>query len=208
VGVVGDMRRQGLEHDPAAQMFEPLAQNPSRLATLLVRTSIDPSRMSATLRSAIQQVDNRGLTYGMSTLSERLTSFQAERRFQTSLLMAFSMMALLLAAIGIYGVVQYSISTRTREIGIRMAVGAERRDIFGMVLSEGLKLSFAGVAVGLVGALALGHIGSSLLFGVSATDPITYGLVSLLLTAVAAAGCYFPARRASRVDPLVALKCE
>jgi putative ABC transport system permease protein len=208
VGVVGDMRRQGLENDPAAQMFEPVAQNPSRLATLLVRTSIDPASMLPTLRSTIRQVDSRGLPYGGGTLYERLDAFQAERRFQTSLLTAFSMMALLLAAIGIYGVIQYSIATRTREIGIRMAVGAQRRDILGMVLGEGLKLSLAGVALGLVGALALGHVGSSLLFGVSAADPITYGLVSLLLTAVAAAGCYFPARRASRVDPLVALKYE
>jgi ABC-type antimicrobial peptide transport system permease subunit len=173
-----------------------------------VLTSINPTSMLATLRSAIRQVDTRGLPYGGGTLYERLDGFQAGRRFQTSLLTAFSMMALLLAAIGIYGVIQYSIATRTREIGIRMAVGAQRRDIFGMVLGEGLKLSLAGVALGLVGALALGHIGSSLLFGVSATDPITYGLVSLLLTGVAAAGCYFPARRASRVDPLVALKYE
>jgi ABC-type antimicrobial peptide transport system permease subunit len=164
--------------------------------------------MAATVRSAIRQVDARGLTYGANTVTERLTGFQAGRRFQTSLLTAFSMIALLLAAIGIYGVVQYSIATRTREIGIRMAVGAQRRDIFTMVLREGLKLSVTGVALGLAGAVWLGRLGSSLLFGVSATDPMTYGVVSLLLTGVAAAGCYFPARRASRVDPLVALKYE
>jgi len=120
----------------------------------------------------------------------------------------FSSLALLLAAIGIYGVVQYSISTRTREIGVRMAVGADRRDIFNMVIGEGLKMSLTGLLLGLVGALWLGHLGSSLLFGVSSMDPVTYVGVSLLLTTVALAGCYFPARRAARIDPLAALKYE
>jgi putative ABC transport system permease protein len=208
VGVVGDMRRQNLEVDPVAQVFEPVAQNPSRLATLLVRTSIDPLGMAASLRAAIRQVDSRGLIYGTNTVANRLTELQAERRFQTSLLTAFSAAALLLAAIGIYGVFQYSIATRTREIGIRMAVGAERGDIFKMVVGEGLKLSVAGLVLGLMGALWLGRLGSSLLFGVTAADPVTYLAVSLVLTTVAAAGCYFPARRAAHVDPLVALKYE
>ena len=208
VGVVGDVRRQGLEEEPAAQMFEPVAQNPSRLATLLVRTSGEPIAMAATLRSAIHQIDRRGLVYGVNTLGARISGFQAERRFQTWLLMVFSSLALLLAAIGIYGVVQYSISTRTREIGVRMAVGADRRDIFNMVIGEGLKMSLTGLALGLVGALWLGHLGSSLLFGVSSMDPVTYVGVSLLLTTVALAGCYFPARRAARIDPLAALKYE
>ena len=208
VGVVGDMRRQNLEVDPVAQMFEPVAQNPSRLATLLIRTSIDPLSMASSLRAAIRQVDTRGLIYGTSTVANRLTDLQAERRFQTTLLTAFSAAALLLAAIGIYGVFQYSIATRTREIGIRMAVGAERGDIFKMVVGEGLKLSVAGLVLGLMGALWLGRLGSSLLFGVTAADPVTYLAVSLVLTTVAVAGCYFPARRAAHVDPLVALKYE
>jgi putative ABC transport system permease protein len=208
VGVVGDMRRQSPEMEPGPQMFEPVAQNPSRLAVLVVRTSVEPLGMAAALRAAIRQVDNRGLVYGTSTVASRLAMLQAERRFQTSLLMAFSAAGLLLAAIGIYGMFQYSIATRTREIGIRMAVGAERGDIFKMIVGEGLKLSVAGLMLGLVGALALGHLGSSLLFGVTSADPITYLIVSVVLTAVAVAGCYFPARRAAHVDPLVALKCE
>ena len=179
VGVVGDMRRQSLEVDPVAQMFEPVAQNPSRLATLLIRTSIDPLSLAGSLRAAIRQVDSRGLMYGISTVASRLATLQAERRFQTSLLMLFSAVALLLAAIGIYGVFQYSIATRTREIGIRMAVGAERRDIFTMIVGEGLKLSGAGLVLGLMGALGLGHLGSSLLFGVTPADPITYAAVSI-----------------------------
>jgi predicted permease len=208
VGIVRDMRRQGLEIEPVAQMFEPLAQNPSRAATLLVRTSTDPLSIVGTLRDAIRQVDRRTPAYGVTTLANRLTTSQAERRFQTSLLIAFSLVALLLAAIGIYGVVQYSIATRTREIGIRVAVGAERGDIFRMVVGEGLKMSVAGLLVGLAGALLLGRVGSSLLFGVTATDPLTYVAVSFVLTSVAIAGCYFPARRAARVDPLVALRYE
>jgi putative ABC transport system permease protein len=208
VGVVGDMRRQSPEVDPGPQMFEPVVQNPSRLAVLLVRTSLDPLGMAAAVRAAIREVDNRGLIYGTSTVASRLAALQAERRFQTALLMAFSAAGLLLAAIGIYGMFHYSIATRTREIGIRMAVGAERGDIFKMIVGEGLKLSGAGLLIGLVGALALGHLGSSLLFGVTWADPITYFVVSVVLTTVAAAGCYFPARRAAHVDPLVALKYE
>jgi putative ABC transport system permease protein len=208
VGIVGDMRRQGLEIDPVPQMFEPLAQNPSRAATLLVRTSRDPVSMVGALQAAVRRVDKQVPVYGVTTLVSRLDTFQAERRFQTTLLMAFSLVALILAAIGIYGVVQYSISTRTREIGIRMAVGAHRGDIFNMVVGEGLKLSVIGLVLGLLAAAGLGHIGSSLLFGVTATDPATYLIVSFVLTAVAAAGCYFPARRAARLDPLVALRYE
>lgn len=111
-----------------------------------------------------------------------------------------------MAAIGIYGLIQYSITTRTHEIGIRMAVGAQAGEIFRMIIGEGLKLSLTGLVLGLVGALVLGRAGSSLLFGVTATDPLTFGAVSLLLTAVAIAACYFPARRAMKVEPITALR--
>lgn len=208
VGLVGDMRRQNLESEPVAQMFEPVAQNPSRLATLVVRTTHDPESMAATIRAAIRGVDRRTPVYGVTTLTGRIDASQAERRFQTSLLLVFSVVALVLAAIGIYGVVQYSVATRTREIGVRMAVGAQRGDIFRMVLGEGLTQSLVGLALGLVGALWLGRIGSSLLFDVSPADPVTYLGVSFLLTAVALTGCYFPARRAARLDPLTALRWE
>ena len=209
VGVVGDMRRQGLENEPIPQMFEPLAQNPSRLATLLVRTSMDdPLKMVGTIQAAVRRVEKHAPLYGVTTLENRLGAFLTQRRFQTSLLIGFSVVALLMAAIGIYGLIQYSIATRTHEIGIRMAVGAQAGEIFRMIIGEGLKLSLTGLVLGLVGALWLGRAGSSLLFGVTATDPLTFITVSLLLTAVATAACYFPARRAMKVEPMVALRQE
>jgi putative ABC transport system permease protein len=202
------MRRQGPEHEPIPQMFESLEQNPSRLVTLLVRTSADPLRMMATVQAAARQAERDALVYGVTTLEARLNEFHAQRRFQTSLLIAFALVALLLAAIGIYGLMRYSIATRIREISIRIAVGAQRRDILQMIFREGLSLSLTGLAIGLAGALALGQILSGFVFGITATDPLTFVAVSMLLTSVAAAACYFPARRAARVDPLVGLKYE
>jgi putative ABC transport system permease protein len=209
VGVVGDMRRQGLEKEPIPQMFEPLPQNPSRLATVLVRVSAaDPLALAGSIQAAVRRVEKLVPVYGITTLEQRLGASLTERRFQTSLLIGFSLVALLMAAIGIYGLIQYSISMRTHEIGIRMAIGAQAGGIFRMVLREGLKLSFTGLALGLVGALWLGRAVSSLLFGVTATDPLTYVSVSALLIVVSLAACYFPARRAMKIEPVVALRQE
>lgn len=209
VGVVGDMRRQNLETEPIPQMFEPLAQNPSRLVNLLVRTSAeDPLAMAASVRAAVREVEKHAPVYGMASLESQLGALLAQRRLETWLLMGFASVALLMAAIGIYGLIQYSIAARTQEIGIRMAVGAQAGSIFRMVLGEGLKLSLIGLAVGLVGALWLGAAASSLLFGVSASDPLTFVGVSVLLILVAVFACYFPARRAMKVDPIVALRQE
>jgi predicted permease len=208
VGVVADMRRQGLEREALPQIFVSLAQNPpSRNVKLFIRTSSDdPLRMAGALRAAVRRVEQNAPIYGMAPLEQQLGTYLTQRRFQTSLLTGFSVVALLMAAVGIYGLIQYSIATRTREIGLRMAIGAQGGDIFRMIIGEGLTLSLAGVAIGLVGALWLGRAGSSLLFGVTASDPLTFTTVSLLLTAVATAACYFPARRAMRVDPIVALR--
>lgn len=208
VGVVRDMRRQGPEHEPIPQMFESLAQNPSRLVTLVVKASTDPAQMMAEVQATVRQVEKEAPVYGVTTLDASLGRFHAQRRFQTSLLIAFALIALLLAAIGIYGLIRYSVATRMREIAIRIAVGAQRADILRMVLREGLSLSIIGLAVGLVGAAALGRLLSGLIFGVTPTDPLTFVGVSLLLFVVAAAACYFPARRAARIDPAGALKYE
>jgi putative ABC transport system permease protein len=207
VGVVGDMRRQGLEIEPIPQMFEPLAQNPSGLETLLVRTSMDDAlKMAGAVQAAVHRVEKQVPVYGMTTLENRLGGYLTQRRFQTSLLTGFSVVALVMAAIGIYGLIHYSVATRTQEIGIRMAVGARAGDICRMIVREGLQLGVTGLMLGLVGALWVGRLGSSLLFGVTATDPLTFTIVSLLLTAVAVAACYFPARRAMKVEPVVALR--
>jgi predicted permease len=209
IGVVGNMRRQGLEIEPIPQIFEALEQNPSRLETLLVKTTNDePLKIVGIVRDAVHRVDRQAPVYGALPLEDDLGASLRERRFQTSLLIGFSAIALLMAAIGIYGLVQYSVAMRTREIGIRMAVGGQAGEIFRMVIGEGLKLSLAGLAMGLVGAFWLSRAGSSLLFGISAADPLTFLSVSVLLTAVSAAACYLPARRATKVDPIITLRQE
>jgi putative ABC transport system permease protein len=207
VGVVADMRRQGLEREAIPQIFESLAQGPPRSVDVFIRTSAqDPLSIVGALRAAVRRVERHAPIYGVVPLERQLGTYLTQRRFQTALLAGFSGVALLMAAIGIYGLIQYSIATRTQEIGLRMAIGAQAGDILRMVIGEGLALSLTGVALGLVGALWLGRAGSSLLFGVTATDPLTFLAVSLLLTAVAIAACYVPARRAMAVDPIVALR--
>lgn len=208
VGVVADMRRQGPEREPFPQMFVPLAQSsPPRNVDLFVRSSSDdPLAMAETLRAAVHRVEKNASVSAVARLEQQFGVYVAQRRFQTSLLIGFSVVALLMAAVGIYGLIDYSITTRTQEIGIRMAVGAQAGDIFRMILGEGLKLSLTGLMLGLLGALWLCHAGSSLLFGVAPTDPLTFTVVSLLLIVVAAAACFFPARRAMRIEPIAALR--
>ena len=207
VGVVGDMRRQGLEREALPQIFESLAQNPPQSVELFIRTSSDdPLSMGAALRAAVRRVEKDAPIYGVVPLEQQLGTYLTQRRFQTSLLTGFSVVALLMAAVGIYGLIQYSVSTRTREIGLRQALGAPAGDIFRMIVGEGLTLSLTGVVLGLVGAWWLGRAGSSLLFGVTASDPLTFTTVSLLLTVVALAASYLPARRAMAIDATVALR--
>jgi putative ABC transport system permease protein len=210
VGVVADMRRQGPEREPFPQMFVPLAQSPPpRNVDLFIRTSSDdPMALAGALRAAVRDVEKNAPVYGVAPVEQQFGTYLAQRRFQTSLLTGFSIVALLMAAVGIYGLIQYSIATRTHEIGIRMAVGAETGAIFRMILGEGLKLSLTGLILGLVGALWLGQAGSSLLFGITPTDPVTFIVVSLLLVAVALAACCFPARRAMKIEPVAALRQE
>jgi predicted permease len=210
VGVVADMRAQGPEREPFPQMFVPLAQSgPPRNVDLFVRTSSDdPQAMAGTLRAAVRGVEKNASIAEVATLEQQFGTYFAQRRFQTSLLIGFSIVALLMAAVGIYGLIQYSIATRTQEIGIRMAVGADAAEIFRMILGEGMKLTLTGLMFGLLGALWLGQAGSGLLFGVTPTDPLTFIVVSLLLIAVAVAACCFPARRAMKIEPIVALRQE
>ena len=203
------MRRQGPERDPVPQVFVSLAQNPPRSVDLFIRTSSDdPLSTAGALRAAVRRVEKNAPLYGVAPLEQQFGTYFAERRFQTWLLTAFSAVALLMAAVGIYGLIHYSVATRTREIGIRMAVGGRSGDIFHLIVREGLQLSGAGLMLGLIGAFFVGRVGSNLLFGVTAADPLTFTAVSLLFTAVSVAASYLPARRAMKVDPVVALRQE
>ena len=208
VGVVADMRRQGLEREAFPQMFVPFTQgHPPRGVDVFVRTTAaDPLTMAGPLRAAVRRAEKDAPIHGVVPLEQQFGTYLAQRRFQTWLLTAFAILAMLMAAVGIYGLIQYSVATRTHEIGLRMAIGAQAGDIVRMVIGEGLALSLTGLALGLVGAWWLGRAGSSLLFGVIASDPLTFTTVSLMLTAVALAACYIPARRVMSVDPIVALR--
>jgi predicted permease len=207
VGVVGDMRRQAPEREPVLQIFEPLAQSAPGSVDLFIRTSSDdPLAMAGALRTAVHRVETHAPIFRVTPLETQLGLFLAQRRFQTSLLTGFAVVALLMAAVGIYGLIQYSVAIRTPEIGLRIAMGAQARDIFRMIVGEGLVLSLTGLALGIVGAWWLGRAAASLLFGVTATDPLTFVTVSLLMIAVAIAASYFPARRAMKVQPVEALR--
>ncbi|MGC1621027.1 MAG: FtsX-like permease family protein, partial [Candidatus Acidiferrum sp.] len=174
----------------------------------VIRTTSDPAQLAQAAVSEIHKFDpNLPVTHVM-TLDSLLADSVSPRRFSTFLLGVFAGLALVLAAMGIYGVMSYVVSLRTNEIGIRMALGAQPHDIWRLVIGRGAQLAFAGVLLGLVGAFALTKLISSLLFGVKPTDPITFGGVAILLVSVALLACYVPARRAMRVDPMVALRYE
>ncbi|HEV2183042.1 MAG TPA: FtsX-like permease family protein, partial [Candidatus Acidoferrales bacterium] len=160
------------------------------------------------VRAMVQSVDPELPVYGAQTLNDAVTASLEQRRFSMDIVAAFAVTALLLAALGIYGVISYIVSERTHEIGIRLALGAQRADILKMVLLQGLSLAIAGAAVGLLGALIVARLMAGLLYGVAPTDPPTFLGVALLLTLVALAACYIPARRAMRVDPMVAVRYE
>jgi putative ABC transport system permease protein len=208
VGVVGDMRRQNLERQPIAQIFLPHLQSPSRRMNLLVRTTGEPTQLASVIRNEIRSLDKTVPLYGISTLETRLAKDLAQRRFQTWLLTLFSALALLLAAVGIYGLIHQSVVLRTREIGTRLALGAQQRHILRLVVGQGMSLALCGIAVGSLAAFGLTRVLSGLLFGVTATDPTTFITIPLLLMLVALLACYLPARRATRVDPMLALRHE
>lgn len=208
VGVVGDMRRDGLTKEPVSQVFLPLAQDPARGMDLLVRTAADPRSFVAAVRSAIRSVDKTAPVFDVGTLEDELRDQNAPRRFQAQLLGLFAMLALVLATVGVYGVSAYSTRQRTHEIGIRIALGARRRDVFRLVLRQGFQLTLAALAIGLALSLTLTRLLRSELFGVATTDPLTFASVALVLSIVALTACYIPARRATKVDPMLALRYE
>jgi putative ABC transport system permease protein len=208
IGVVGSIRHRELEKSPEPALFLSNLQEPNGFFNLVVRTGGDPANVISSVMAQIRSVDKDIPISGIRTMSEYMTLSVARPRFQTILLGSFAALALLLAAVGIFGVISYSVSQRTQELGIRRALGAADRELMGMVLREGLKLATIGVAIGLFGAFALTRYLETLLFQIKATDPLTFAAVGLMLVIVAVLACWIPARRAMRVDPMIALRYE
>ncbi|HEV2802107.1 MAG TPA: ABC transporter permease [Pyrinomonadaceae bacterium] len=215
VGIVSDIRQVGMDVPPKAEMYVPYRQAergvPYTLFVprdLVVRTTVTPTELAASVRAAVREVDPNQPVANVRTLDEVLGRVTAQRRLGMNLLSAFAALGLLLAALGIYGVLSYFVVQHTREIGVRMALGAQAGDVLRLVIGRGVKLALAGIVVGLVGAFLLTRLIESLLFGVSAIDPLTFAGVTVALASVAVLACYIPARRATRVDPMVALRYE
>jgi putative ABC transport system permease protein len=208
VGVVGNVKFFGLEQEQPPAVYFPMAQAPERGMTLVVRTSADIQSSAPALRREVWSIDKDLAVTNIVPMEQYLSDAMERPRLILSLLAIFAVLALVLAAIGIYGVMAYAVSQRTHEIGVRMALGARSEDVLKLILKEGLVLGVLGVGAGLAGAIALTRLLESLLFGVSTTDPITFTAVSLVSMLVAIAACWIPARRATRVDPMVALRYE
>ena len=208
IGVVADAKQRGLGTEQRSTIYRTIYQSTARYTFVLVRTHPDPLSMAAAVKNTIASLD-RGLAFGVvQTLDQQLAQSVSTQRFSMMLLALFGGLALSLAAIGVYGVTAYTAAQRTHEVGVRRALGAQPADIVKLVLGEGLRLGLVGVVVGIACALALTRVMRNLLYGVSATDPITFFAVSAVLVGVALAACYLPARRAARVDPIVALRFE
>jgi putative ABC transport system permease protein len=215
VGVVRDVRAQGLDQSPEPEFYLPMIQAPAaawtwtdRTMTVALRAQGDPIPLLAPMRRAIATVDPALPLYNLGTMQGRVVDSLAQSRFSTMLLTAFGTIALILAAIGVYGVISYGVAQRTQEIGIRMALGARHADVLGMVVRHGAVLAGIGLGVGLAGAWALSRLIASLLFQVSPTDPPTFATGMIVLTAVAVLAAAIPARCAALTDPMVALRNE
>lgn len=213
VGVVGNVRqdgRIGVPQDQAnlPQMYLPYRQNPSSIMHLMVRTSTDPLAWTAAVRAEVYAVDRDQPVFDVKTMEEVVAESFSGSRVLTLLLGAFAALALFLAAIGIYGVMSYTVRQRTHELGIRMALGAERLDVLKLIVRQGMILALTGVVAGLIAAFSITHVMSSALYGVGGGDPVTYAGVSVLLIGIAFIACYAPAHKATKVDPMIAVRYE
>jgi putative ABC transport system permease protein len=208
IGVVGDVRQMGLATPAEPTVYWPHPELVMSEMTIVVRTENDPLTLVSAARHELQQMDPEQPMAAIATMEQLLSGSLSRSRFTMLVLGVFAALALVLACVGIYGVIAYSVTQRTQEFGIRMALGANRRDVFRLVLGQGTRLTLLGVGLGIVAALVVTRLMATLLYGVSATDPVTFTAVALLLALVAMAACYLPARRATRVDPIIALRYE
>jgi putative ABC transport system permease protein len=208
IGVVADIRNRALNTDPKPVYYLPQSQVPFNELAMVVKTSNDPRALISSATREVQAMDSELPVFSVKTMDEYVSSSVAAPRFNTTLLAIFASVALVLTVIGLYGVMSYSVAQRTNEIGIRMALGAQTRDVLGLIVKDGVKIVGVGLMLGMGGALLLSRLLESLLFGVTTRDPVTFLLIAGLLSLVAMLACYIPALRATRVDPLDALRCE
>ena len=208
IGVVGDVRHNGLTSEPVPTVFQLHAQRPGYITNLVVRTTGDPSTHAAAIRRAIQEVDRTQAVSGVKTMEQYLGDALSRPRLYAALVTCFAVMAVMLAAIGVYGLLAYVVTQRTHEIGIRLALGAARGRVFLDLFGQGARLVIAGLAVGVLAAVGLRGVASTLLFGVTPGDPLTYLMAAAVFSGVAFAAVMLPARRASLVEPITALRHE
>jgi putative ABC transport system permease protein len=208
IGIVGDVRHQGLERDVTPQIYLPYMQSELWSAVIVIRTKSDPLRLAAAVRNQALAVDTGAAVYDVQTMERRLATSMSSRRFNLWLLSIFALLALTLAAVGVFSVIAHAVTQRRYEIGIRMALGASPGKILRLFIGQGMTLVAIGIALGLAGAWALTRVMAALLFGVRATDPLTFAACALLLSIIALLACYLPARRATKVDPMTALRSE
>jgi putative ABC transport system permease protein len=206
VGVVTDARTETLEDTDTPQIYLSSWQRTDKSLAIFLRGRLDSATLPRQVREMVQSIDQELPVFGAERLPDVVSGSLAQRRFSMEMVLLFGLTALLLAGIGVYGTISYIVSGRTRDIGIRIALGAQRNTILHMVLSQGLALALAGAALGLVGAFIVSHLMAGLLYGVSPSDPLTFISLTLVLVIVALAACYIPARRAMQVDPIVALR--
>jgi putative ABC transport system permease protein len=210
-GVVGDVRQGGLYGEQDLEIYVPYTQERRGFTAprdLVVRTSGDPGSLAGAVRQAVWAVDKDQPISNVRTMDQVLAASVSRERFQMLLLALFAALALVLACVGLYGVISYAVVQRTHEIGVRMALGAQAGDVLRLVINQGMLLTFIGLVIGIAGAFAVTRVMTEILYGVTATDPLTFAGVPIVLGVIALLACYIPARRATKVDPLVALRYE
>jgi putative ABC transport system permease protein len=208
IGVVGDVKSTSLDEDPETELYLPFAEQPAPYVGLVLRSSGDPQVLTANIRAAVHQIDANQPITQVATMKEMIAEFFDRPRFNFTLFGSFAALALTLSIVGIYATVSHSVARRTHEIGVRMALGAQRRNVLFLFMRDGAFVAMAGIALGLTGATATARLLASMLFGIPPKDTVTFAAVSIALLVVCLAATYFPARRATKVDPTIALRAE